>query len=90
MYEPEPPKITPINPIFIKRVKKGDAINRSLDYFSHVTGIAPEDGIILREDRGQKIVGTSIYIRNSDLKKIKALKSGEELIIRPWEDANKD
>lgn len=90
MYEPEPPKIVPINPIYIKRVKKGQLINRSLDFFSHATEAAPEDGIILREDRGQKIVGTSIYIRNSDLKLIKSLKAGDELVIRPWEDANKD
>ena len=89
MYEPEPPKKAPINPISITRVKKGDSINRSLDYFSHATAIAPEDGILLREDRGQKITGTSIYSRASDLKKIKLLKSGEELVIKPWEETDK-
>lgn len=90
MYEPEPPKIAPINPIYIKRVKKGQLINRSLDFFSHATEAAPEDGFVLREDRGQKIRGTPIYIRNSDLKMIKSLKSDEEIVIKPWEDANKD
>jgi hypothetical protein len=61
-----------------------------LDYFSHATAIAPEDGILLREDRGQKITGTSIYIRASDLKKIKTLKAGDELVIKPWENVNEN
>ena len=76
----------PVNPIFIRRVKKGDSINRSLDFFSHATEEAPEDGIILREDRGQKIQGTSLYVRLSDLKKIKDIKLGEEIVVYPWEN----
>jgi hypothetical protein len=76
----------PVNPIFIRRVKKGDSINRSLDFFSHATEAAPEDGIILREDRGQKIKGTSLYVRLSDLKKIKDIKLGEEIVVYPWEN----
>jgi len=77
----------PVNPIFIRRVKKGDSINRSLDFFSHATEAAPEDGIILREDRGQKIQGTSLYVRLSDLKKIKDIKLGEEIVVYPWENS---
>jgi len=77
----------PVNPIFIRRVKKGDSINRSLDFFSHATEAAPEDGIILREDRGQKLKGTSLYVRLSDLKKIKDIKLGEEIVVYPWENS---
>ncbi len=75
----------PVNPIFIKRVKKGDMINRSLDFFSHAIEAAPEDGIVLREDRGQKVRGTPLYIRLSDLKQIKDIKLGEEIVVYPWE-----
>jgi hypothetical protein len=86
----EPAQKAPINPISITRVKKGDIINRSLDFFSHASAPAPEDGLLIREDRGQKIRGTSIYIRNSDLKKIKKIDFGEELVVRPWEETNED
>jgi hypothetical protein len=90
MYEPEPPVKAPINPITVVRVKKGQTINRSLDFFSHASEAAPEDGILIREDRGQKIRGTSIYLRGSDLKKIKKLKPGEELVVKPWEGIDED
>lgn len=86
----EPAQKAPINPITITRVKKGDVINRSLDFFSHASGTAPEDGLLIREDRGQKIRGTSIYIRNSDLKKIKKIKNGEEIIVYPWEETDEN
>lgn len=81
---------SPINPITINRVKKGQKIVRSLDYFSFGLELAPEDGFILREDRGQKLKGASIYIRKSDIGKIKKLKSNEEIVIYPWEEVDNE
>lgn len=81
---------SPVNPITITKVKKGQKISRSLTPSQFCVKVAPEDGVLIREDIGQKLRGSSIYIRNSDLKKMKSLKFGQEAVVFPWEDNGQD
>jgi len=79
---------SPVNPVTIRRVKKGEQDQRTLTLSSFCRAFIPEDGIIIREDAGQKIQGIPLYVRDSDLKKIKKMKHNEEFVVYPWEAEN--